>query len=152
MWKSMVEPDRPQMTVHCMHFACWIPKLQTHTMCCTYFFSMATVVTGTRLNVKFLNILPVLLNLYDIWPAQTILLDYTLYIFAEIHKLWNFHCEVFSPTFNCYCVDTLCLSFRSETNKQHISYTLGLKRPYSISYLIKAQTLFIQVNVYSTWQ
>jgi len=26
MWKNMVEPDRPEMTVWCMCIACWIHK------------------------------------------------------------------------------------------------------------------------------
>jgi hypothetical protein len=26
MWKHMVEPDRPQMTIWCMRFTCWIIK------------------------------------------------------------------------------------------------------------------------------
>ena len=25
-WKNSVEPNRPQMTIRRMHFACWIPK------------------------------------------------------------------------------------------------------------------------------
>ena len=31
-WKNIVQPDRPQMTVWCMHTACWIPKAtNTHS-------------------------------------------------------------------------------------------------------------------------
>jgi len=26
MWKNIVEPDRPQMTIWFMHVACWITK------------------------------------------------------------------------------------------------------------------------------
>jgi hypothetical protein len=26
MWKNIVEPGRPQMTIWHMHIACWIPK------------------------------------------------------------------------------------------------------------------------------
>jgi hypothetical protein len=26
MWKNIVEPDRPQMTIWRLHIACWIPK------------------------------------------------------------------------------------------------------------------------------
>jgi len=26
MWKNIVEPSRPQMTIWCMYIACWIPK------------------------------------------------------------------------------------------------------------------------------
>jgi hypothetical protein len=32
MWKNIVEPDRPQMTVSRMRIACWIPKAtNTHS-------------------------------------------------------------------------------------------------------------------------
>jgi len=32
MWKNIVEPDRPQMTIWRMRFACWIPKAtNTHS-------------------------------------------------------------------------------------------------------------------------
>jgi len=32
MWKNIVQPDRPQMTIQHMHFACWIPKAtDTHS-------------------------------------------------------------------------------------------------------------------------
>jgi hypothetical protein len=26
MWKNMVEPERPQMTIQCMRISCWVPK------------------------------------------------------------------------------------------------------------------------------
>jgi len=26
MWKNIVEPGRPQVTIWCMQIACWIPK------------------------------------------------------------------------------------------------------------------------------
>jgi len=26
MWKNLVQPDRPQMTIWRMHIECWIPK------------------------------------------------------------------------------------------------------------------------------
>jgi len=32
MWKNIVEPGRPQMTIWRMHIACWIPKgTSTHS-------------------------------------------------------------------------------------------------------------------------
>ena len=32
MWKSIVQPGRPQMTIRRMRIACWIPKAtNTHT-------------------------------------------------------------------------------------------------------------------------
>jgi len=36
MWKNIVGPDRPQMTIWRMRIACWIPKAtntHTHTHC-----------------------------------------------------------------------------------------------------------------------
>jgi len=51
MWKNMVQPDRPQMTITysaCASSAGYL-KPQTHTH--TYSFSTATMVTRTRLNI-----------------------------------------------------------------------------------------------------
>ena len=32
MWKNTVEPDKPLMTIWCMHIACWIPRFtDTHS-------------------------------------------------------------------------------------------------------------------------
>ena len=46
--ESMVEPDRPQMTIWRTRFACWITKAtDTHSICNTYYFSTATVVVRT---------------------------------------------------------------------------------------------------------
>ena len=34
IWKNIVEPDRPQMTMWSMRIACWIPKAtSTHSEC-----------------------------------------------------------------------------------------------------------------------
>jgi len=47
MWKNMVQPDRLQMAImHRILFACGITKAKY-----THYFSMATVVTRTRLNI-----------------------------------------------------------------------------------------------------
>jgi hypothetical protein len=35
MWKYIVEPGRPQMTIGCTHIACWITEV-THTHTHTY--------------------------------------------------------------------------------------------------------------------
>jgi len=54
MWKNVVERGRPQMTIWCMHIACWIPQTtKTHTqrICSNYCFSSATMVAWTHLNV-----------------------------------------------------------------------------------------------------
>jgi len=35
MWKNVVEPDRPQMTIWRMLIACWVPKAaNTHALVC----------------------------------------------------------------------------------------------------------------------
>ena len=32
MWKNMVDADRPQMTIRCMHITCWMPTAtNTHS-------------------------------------------------------------------------------------------------------------------------
>ena len=32
MWKNIVQPDRPQMTIWRMHIVCWLPKAtNTHS-------------------------------------------------------------------------------------------------------------------------
>jgi len=54
MWKNIVEPCRPQMSIWHKRIACWIPKTTyTHTLriCNTYRFSTATVVTRNLLHV-----------------------------------------------------------------------------------------------------
>ena len=52
MWKNTVQPDRPQMTIWRMRFACWIPR-PTDTpwkYVIFYHISTATVVTRTWLD------------------------------------------------------------------------------------------------------
>ena len=59
----MVEPDRPQMVVWCMHFACWISKAtDTHSICSTYWLSTAKLVTQICLSVLFVHTLPLLFH------------------------------------------------------------------------------------------
>jgi hypothetical protein len=53
MWKNIVEPDRPQMTIWRMRIACWIPKAtdtQPEHVVLIAFFT-ATMVARTRLDV-----------------------------------------------------------------------------------------------------
>ena len=50
MWKNIVQPERPQMTVWHMRISYWVPKAtdtQTQNIC----LSAATVVARKRLNV-----------------------------------------------------------------------------------------------------
>jgi len=51
MWKNLVQPDRPQMTMRHMRTACWIPKAtNTHTQyVLLYCFSTATMVARTSM-------------------------------------------------------------------------------------------------------
>ena len=38
IWKNIVQPDRPQMTIWLMRIACWIPRAtNTHDMYCLLF-------------------------------------------------------------------------------------------------------------------
>ena len=70
MWKNIVEPGTPQMTILCMRIVCWIPKAtNAHSEYVnTYCFPTATVVARTRLNVtlykrgKVINTLKAKLN------------------------------------------------------------------------------------------
>jgi hypothetical protein len=48
----MVQPDRPQITIWRMRVACWMTK-PIDTLCNTFCFSTATVVTRTRRNTSF---------------------------------------------------------------------------------------------------
>jgi len=54
IWKNIVEMDRPQMTMWCMHIACRIPR-QQHTLriYSTYCFSTTTVVAQMYITVVF---------------------------------------------------------------------------------------------------
>jgi hypothetical protein len=56
MWKNMVEPDRPQITIWHMRIACWITKAtETYSVCNTACFCK-------RLNIKFTRKLLVFVN------------------------------------------------------------------------------------------
>ena len=63
----MVESNRPQMTIWCIHIACWMTKA-THTLriCNTYRYSTAKVVLQTRPDVNtYLS--SRLIVLYETW-------------------------------------------------------------------------------------
>ena len=63
MWRNIVEPDRPHMTIWRMRIACWTPKAKNkHSeYVITYCFYTGTVVAGTRL-VTCIRTLRVLLT------------------------------------------------------------------------------------------
>ena len=52
MWKSVVQPGRPQVTVRRMPIACWITKA-TDRIWNIYCFSSATMATRTNLNISW---------------------------------------------------------------------------------------------------
>jgi hypothetical protein len=53
MWKNILVPDRPQMTIWRLRIAWWIPKAtNTHSECVILIaFSATAMITRTRLNV-----------------------------------------------------------------------------------------------------
>jgi len=52
MWKNFVQLGRPQLTIWRMRIACWTPKTtNTFSEHVTHFFSTATMVAWTHLNV-----------------------------------------------------------------------------------------------------
>jgi len=69
IWKNMVVPDRPQITMYnTAHALCVLDNEDhRHTLriCNTYCFSTATIVTRTRLIVTCIRKLPVLLCGYE---------------------------------------------------------------------------------------
>jgi len=66
MWRSVVEPERSQMTIWRMRITCWITKATyTHSECVIIIaFYTATMLARTRLNVTFVRILAVLFVFY----------------------------------------------------------------------------------------
>jgi hypothetical protein len=51
MWKNIIEPDWPQMTIWRMRIPCWVPKAKyTLGICNIYCFPTANSVALTRLN------------------------------------------------------------------------------------------------------
>ena len=70
MWKNIVEPNRPQITIWRMHIACWMTKATpTLRVRNNYSFSTATMVRRTRLSVNVIGSLSVLL-IYKIRCSQ----------------------------------------------------------------------------------
>jgi hypothetical protein len=64
MWKKVAQPDRPQMTIQHVCFACCTSKdTDTHSEWDTYCLSTATMITWTHLSVMFICILPLLFKL-----------------------------------------------------------------------------------------
>jgi len=69
-WKNILEQGRPQKTTRRMRIACWIIRLQRHTLriCNNYCFSSTTMVERTRLTVT-LYIYCLSCSLYGVFPS-----------------------------------------------------------------------------------
>jgi len=48
MWKNVVEPDRPQVTIWRMRIACWTPKATEPLIMCNYTYYIATIAMFAR--------------------------------------------------------------------------------------------------------
>jgi len=59
MWKNIVEPDRPHMTIWSMRIACWITKATDAHSEFVLLFLHNNMVTPTLLSVTFIRILRV---------------------------------------------------------------------------------------------
>jgi len=72
IWENIVKLDRPQMTVWCMHIACWIPR-QQHTLWIysTYCFFTATVVARMCVTVNVTHTFPVLQHIFSLKFLQS---------------------------------------------------------------------------------
>jgi hypothetical protein len=95
MWKIMVEPERPQMTILRMRFACWITKVTytcTNTQINTHkhklrirntcWFSTQAMVTRTHLNLTTLTASLVLNGKY-------LLLKYKQRYWHSVSNYWS---------------------------------------------------------------
>jgi hypothetical protein len=71
MWKSTVEPDRPQMTIWRMRIACWITKATNTLTIFNTYFSTTTMVARPHLIVTlYIHCLSgyTVVTLIQLWP------------------------------------------------------------------------------------
>ena len=69
MWKTIVEPDRPQVTIWRMRIACWIPKAtNTHSEYVIFFHCNNGYTNAPQCNV--ILTLPLLLVLSEYLPRE----------------------------------------------------------------------------------
>ena len=84
MWKNMVGPDRPQMTIWRMRIACWIAKAKIQT--CSHCIPMATVVMRTRFSITlYVHCLPCKVSIL----ATRSVKEYVLANFGSRRKVWK---------------------------------------------------------------
>jgi hypothetical protein len=64
MWKNIVEPGRPQMTIWRMRIACWIPKAYKHTLriCNTYYFPLQQLLRESASLLRYTYIACLVIN------------------------------------------------------------------------------------------
>ena len=95
MWKNnTVQLESKHMAIWRMHFACWITKAtHTHThsltICNTYRFATAIIVTRRRLSVKFTHTLHFLLVLYSKIHTAVYCTDYMEHKYTRILRGLN---------------------------------------------------------------
>jgi len=53
VWRNMIAPDTPQITIRRVRIVCWLPKtIETLRICNTYCFSTTAMVMGNRLMLR----------------------------------------------------------------------------------------------------
>ena len=67
MWKNMIEPDRPEMTIWCMPNACWETKAtDTHSEYVILIAFTEKMITATCLDVMFMSTFLLLVTLREV--------------------------------------------------------------------------------------
>jgi hypothetical protein len=102
MWKNIVQPERPQMTIWRVHIACWMPKaINIPRACNVYCFFTATVVAQTRLKVTLQHTACLILFISRPCPALDLVKKHGLFpcgkagqiestYTVEISNTWSF--------------------------------------------------------------
>jgi len=96
IWKNVVAPDRPQMTIWRMRISRWVPKAtNTLSICNTYFFFAATMVTRKPFNTALhLHCLSFIL----IFPKNS--LNKHFIFFANLISTYKFVCPPYYSIIN----------------------------------------------------
>ena len=79
IWKNIVQPDRPHITIWHMRIACWIPKGHKHTLriCNTCCFFTATIISRRASMLRYSSI--VCIVIHNIAPRKVVI-------------MWNLFC------------------------------------------------------------
>ena len=90
MRRSIVEPDRPQMKAYTFHGGYLTLQIHTLTLCNAHFFSTATMVARTRLNVTlYIHCLSLLrLNVLIGPPSLQPTNHHSYYLLASVYFIY----------------------------------------------------------------